>query len=64
MPKKQSTAAKKAREAAASGAKYTTALKAGTVGRVFGVFRSTDEGATWRRLNDDRHQFGYLFGPA
>jgi hypothetical protein len=35
----------------------------GTVGRVFGVFRSTDEGATWRRLNDGRHQFGYL-GPS
>jgi UDP-glucose 6-dehydrogenase len=23
-----------------------------------GVFRSTDEGATWKRLNDDKHQFG------
>jgi hypothetical protein len=45
---------------AAPGARYQAIYLAGTVGRVFGVFRSTDEGLTWRRLNDDRHRFGYL----
>ncbi len=25
-----------------------------------GIYRSTDQGATWVRLNDDRHQFGNL----
>ena len=25
---------------------------------VFGIFRSTDEGKTWVRINDDAHQYG------
>jgi len=25
---------------------------------VYGVFRSTDEGASWLRINDDAHEFG------
>ena len=32
----------------------------GTVGRVRGVFRSDDDGATWLRINDDRHQYGWI----
>jgi len=43
---------------AAPGATYQAVYLIGTVGGVFGVFRSTDEGATWTRINDDRHQFG------
>ena len=43
---------------AAPGAAYFTLYMWGTVGGVTGIFRSTDEGATWVRLNDDAHQFG------
>lgn len=32
----------------------------GSVGGVSGVFRSDDEGATWVRINDDRHQYGSI----
>jgi hypothetical protein len=45
---------------AAPGAAYQAIYLNGTVHGVFGVYRSTDEGATWLRINDDRHQFGYL----
>ncbi|GAA4620275.1 RICIN domain-containing protein [Actinoallomurus vinaceus] len=44
----------------APGAHYQAIYLIGTVGRVFGVFRSTDQGHTWLRINDDRHQFGNL----
>jgi hypothetical protein len=30
----------------------------GTVGGVTGMFRSTDQGASWTRINDDAHQYG------
>ena len=43
---------------AAPGASYPTVYIWGTVGGVRGVFRSTDTGATWRRINDDQHQYG------
>ena len=33
---------------------------AGAVDGVQGVFRSDDVGATWVRINDDLHQYGYL----
>jgi xyloglucan-specific exo-beta-1,4-glucanase len=34
----------------------------GTAAGVQGIFRSDDSGATWTRINDDRHQFGPI-GP-
>ncbi len=43
---------------AAPGASYPTVYIWGTVGGVRGVFRSTDTGATWLRINDDQHQYG------
>jgi xyloglucan-specific exo-beta-1,4-glucanase len=27
---------------------------------VQGVFRSADEGASWIRINDDQHQYGWI----
>lgn len=32
----------------------------GVVDGTLGIFRSTDSAATWTRINDDNHQFGYL----
>lgn len=43
---------------AAPGASYPTVYIWGTVAGVRGVFRSTDTGATWLRINDDQHQYG------
>lgn len=34
---------------------------AGTLDGVTGLFRSTDAGASWTRINDDRHQWGLRF---
>ncbi len=45
---------------AAPGAAYQAIYLIGTVHSVFGVYRSTDGGASWLRINDDRHQFGDL----
>lgn len=45
---------------AAPDSTYQALYLIGTVHNVFGVFRSTNEGATWLRINDDQHQFGYL----
>jgi hypothetical protein len=39
------------------GASYPTIFIWGTVSGVTGLFRSTDQGATWLRLNDDEHEF-------
>ncbi|EJL67209.1 T9SS type A sorting domain-containing protein [Flavobacterium sp. CF136] len=41
-----------------SGASYPTIFIWGTVSGVTGLFRSTDQGATWLRMNDDAHEFG------
>jgi hypothetical protein len=41
------------------GASYSASVYVvGVVGGVWGVHRSDDGGATWRRFNDDKHQFG------
>jgi xyloglucan-specific exo-beta-1,4-glucanase len=43
---------------AANGATYHTIYIWGTVNGVLGVHRSTDEGSTWTRVNDDEHEYG------
>ena len=40
------------------GSNYPTIFIWGTVSGVTGLFRSTDQGATWARMNDDAHEFG------
>ncbi|MGW4690019.1 RICIN domain-containing protein [Streptomyces sp. NPDC004244] len=47
---------------AAPGAPYQALYLIGTVKDVTGVFRSTDKGATWVRVNDDAHQWGSIGG--
>ncbi|MGW7553149.1 RICIN domain-containing protein [Streptomyces rimosus] len=47
---------------AAPGASYQALYMIGTVNDVSGVFRSTDKGATWLRVNDDDHQWGNISG--
>lgn len=42
----------------ATGAQYPTIFIWGTVKGITGLYRSTDKGVTWLRLNDDAHQFG------
>jgi hypothetical protein len=44
---------------AATGRTYPAVYLAGKVKGVGGFFRSDDRGATWVRINDDRHQFGF-----
>ncbi len=44
---------------AGPGRKYPAVYLIGTVGDVYGFFRSDDQGATWVRINDDRNQFGF-----
>jgi xyloglucan-specific exo-beta-1,4-glucanase len=43
---------------AATGATYPAAYIWGTVSGVKGIFRSTDQGASWIRINDDAHEWG------
>jgi hypothetical protein len=44
---------------AAPGAAYSAAVYVvGVVNGVWGVYRSDDAGVTWKRFNDDAHQFG------
>jgi photosystem II stability/assembly factor-like uncharacterized protein len=45
---------------AAPGSTYPAVFIAGKVGGVYGFFRSDDAGATWVRINDDRHQYGWI----
>ncbi|MFP5390980.1 MAG: cellulose binding domain-containing protein [Gammaproteobacteria bacterium] len=44
----------------APGASYPTVYIWGSVGKVRGLLRSTDQGATWVKVNDDAHQYGGL----
>lgn len=43
---------------AAPDSDYPTLFIWGTVDGVEGIFRSTDQGASWLRVNDDAHQYG------
>lgn len=45
---------------AAPGSKLATMFLVGTVKGQRGIFRSTDGGATWLRINDDQHQWGLI----
>ena len=45
---------------AAQGASYPAIYQVATIGGGYGIYRSTDTGATWTRINDDNHQYGYL----
>ncbi|UII27506.1 PKD domain-containing protein [Fulvivirga maritima] len=45
---------------AAPGASYPTVFIFGTVSDVTGVFMSTNQGASWVRVNDDEHEYGGL----
>jgi xyloglucan-specific exo-beta-1,4-glucanase len=45
---------------AVSGGTYHTIFIWGKVGTTTGVYRSTDEGVTWVRVNDNAHEFGGL----
>lgn len=42
----------------ATGTTYPTVFIWGTVGGVKGIFRSTDKGVSWTRINDDAHEWG------
>ncbi len=44
---------------AAPGASYQALYTSAKIGGVRGIFRSTDQGATWTRINDDAHQWGW-----
>ncbi|SDP81850.1 Uncharacterized protein SAMN04487981_14524 [Streptomyces sp. cf386] len=44
------------------GTNYQALYLIGTVKDVTGVFRSTDKGATWLRVNDKAHQWGAIGG--
>jgi photosystem II stability/assembly factor-like uncharacterized protein len=46
--------------AAISAASYPALYVVGTVGSVYGFFRSDDAGTTWTRINDDNHQYGAI----
>jgi hypothetical protein len=43
---------------AAQGQRYPTLFIWGTVDGKRGLYRSTDEGTSWVRVNDDQHQYG------
>jgi len=45
---------------AAPGASYPAIYLTGVVGGVQGVFRSTNEGRSWLRINDDQHQYAWI----
>ena len=45
---------------AAPGQSYPAVYLAGSVAGVWGTYRSDDAGATWQRIDDPQHQFGWL----
>ncbi|MCX4978586.1 cellulose binding domain-containing protein [Streptomyces sp. NBC_00620] len=44
---------------AAPAASYQTLYASAKIGGVRGIFRSTDKGVSWTRINDDAHQWGW-----
>ncbi|MFI6333900.1 cellulose binding domain-containing protein [Streptomyces sp. NPDC050535] len=44
---------------AAPDASYQTLYTSAKIGGVRGIFRSTDKGTSWTRINDDAHQWGW-----
>jgi photosystem II stability/assembly factor-like uncharacterized protein len=42
----------------APGSEHPTLYLSGEIDNVLGIFRSTDVGVTWVRINDDQHQWG------
>lgn len=42
------------------GARHPAVFIWGSISGTTGIFRSDDEGNTWIRINDDKHQFGHL----
>ncbi|QNP68062.1 1,4-beta-glucanase [Streptomyces roseirectus] len=46
--------------AAPDGSGYPSVYQVATVDGVTGVHRSDDTGQTWRRVNDDQHQWGWI----
>jgi hypothetical protein len=44
----------------APGQSYPAVYLAGSVDGVWGTYRSDDAGATWQRIDDPNHQFGYI----
>ncbi|SNX65062.1 BNR/Asp-box repeat protein [Streptomyces sp. TLI_55] len=44
---------------AATGASYQTLYTSAKIAGVRGIFRSTDKGSTWTRINDDAHQWAF-----
>ena len=44
---------------AATGASYQTLYTSAEIGGVRGIFRSTDKGVSWTRINDAAHQWGW-----
>ncbi|MFF5966374.1 1,4-beta-glucanase [Streptomyces collinus] len=45
---------------AAEGASYPAVYMVGSTETVTAVYRSDDEAKTWTRINDDRHQWGWI----
>ena len=45
---------------AAPHADFPALFLVGTIGGVWGVFRSDDTGRSWVRINDDAHQWGLI----
>ncbi len=45
---------------AATGQTYPAIYVVGIVGGVHGIYRSDDAGATWVRINDDQHRWGWI----
>jgi len=47
-----------------AGQSYPAIFLAGKIGSVYGIFRSDDQAASWIRINDDAHQYGWIWSLA